>query len=155
MTSLGLLSFIKIDMKVDERHRNPEIKRSNAKKPWKWARNYNDFPSTSELVDFQRSRSSGCERGGGAQSKDPNKSRSSWAADMTWHRFAAANAPCCQWPHQVRSRARSSLQAVWGSLDACSLLQAGPRGAACPAWSHQRAVHLPEATARYEVSLYV
>ena len=76
-------------MKVDERHRNPEIKRSKAKKPWKWARNYNDFPSTSELVDFQRSRSSGYERGGGAQSKDPNKSRSSWAAAMTWHRFAA------------------------------------------------------------------
>ena len=102
-----------------ERHRNPrnpEIKRSKAHGGLIWALKYSSPRSTSELVHFHASRSSGCERGGGAQSKDPNKSRASWAADMTWHRFAAANAPCCQWPHQVRSRARSSFQAVWARL---------------------------------------
>ena len=59
---------------------------------------------------------SGCDSGRGAQSNDPNMSRSSWAAAMTWHRFAAANAPAASGPHQVRSRARSSLQAVWARL---------------------------------------
>ena len=39
VSGLELLSFIKIDMKVDERRRNPEIKRSKDYGSLFWARN--------------------------------------------------------------------------------------------------------------------
>ena len=129
MTSLGLLSFIKIDMKVDERHRNPEIKRLKAYGGLFWARNKSTEPRTSELVDFQLSILQDAKEEEQLRPAVPTLPCVDEGPHRTGYDKVQARCACCQWASPGLTSRALVVAGRLGSLDACSKQDRGGRHA--------------------------